>query len=227
VINHVLLHVVRAESVPGEPFPRIGLAVIYEFATDRFVVAEPADVDHLRQVVAQADRVSGFDLFGVGFPAVFEVAAVKFPSSPAYRVVFGRAYCLTQIVGLSLGQAGPSSQVAAAWTLDATARGTLDRGRRGDDGKVGEALKSRDMAGVVNYALDDAALVRDLVLFEQKYGYLIHERSKTKLVTRGKSIRPADMFGDASAMMPSGAMSAPFTQAPASAEGLVSPENKR
>jgi hypothetical protein len=76
-------------------------------------------------------------------------------------------------------------------------------------------------------ANDDVILLRDLILFEQRYGYLIHERSKIKLLTRSISVQNPASFSDPAQL--TGPVfgdtfpAPPLTQSPASGAVRIPP----
>jgi hypothetical protein len=206
------------------------LFCLYELRLDRYRLVLPRDRNTLRQRVVQADFVSGHSLFTRAYPAIFNLPPEQFTASSAYRAVFPRANDLQQKVSLALKQDpnGPSqNHINAAWTLEAIAQGTIDRKREGSDDKVAECLRAGDLCMASNWAMDDVILLRDLILFEQRYGYLIHERSKIKLLTRSISVQNPASFSDPAQL--TGPVfgdtfpAPPLTQSPASGAVRIPP----
>lgn len=188
MIDHLLLHV---HAGPGGGF---ACGVLYDFASDRYRPLGPDAAPALRQTLLSADLVSGLGLLSSGYAAVYGERAPG-----AVRMLTPRTQDLGRNVELAMGQppGGPSSAAAArAWDLSSLARGTLGKERLAGGQSVGNALAAGDVWGACALLLDDAALLRELCLFEARFGYLVNGRSGAVLRTRAAAARTAASFDD-------------------------------
>jgi DEAD/DEAH box helicase domain-containing protein len=153
----------------------VAVAVVYEFATDRYHVYLERDVPALRERLLRAERVSGFNIWKFDFPVIFGLSGQQRKIELAERTndIFLR-------VGKALGVdeiRGPFDRLKG-WKLDAICKGTLGQGKSGNGADAPKWYQAGELSRVISYCLDDVRLERDLVAYVDRHGHVKHENGR-------------------------------------------------
>lgn len=199
--DHIVLFVGPAVTPPPlkggggvrggtETKPGVAVVVLYEEVRDRFIVFGPGDVDQARNRIHMADFVSGYNILRGGLPLLWGQSWHEFRVGGYFRQVFPRANDLIQRITLAQGMHPDSvSDMHVQFPLDALGRGTVGKGRVGDDNSIPEYHAAGNWPAVTSFALDDCGLVKDLVYFAARYGYLVHGPSNFRIDLRHAAAR--------------------------------------
>jgi DEAD/DEAH box helicase domain-containing protein len=178
-MDHVVLDLEIArtiEETPGgwEATDQLGVAVavLYEAQGQRFRIYGPEDVPALQRRLLAADRVTTFNGWSFDLPVIWglprpqRVLALEWSSDDLLRRIW-------QAQGLD---PDVFSDRHKGWGLDAVCEGTLGARKIGSGGEAPKWFQAGQWAKVVNYCADDVALTRDLCMFMDRYGYVVHPR---------------------------------------------------
>ena len=153
----------------------VGVAVVYEYQTDRFRIFGPQDVEALRVRLLKADRISGFNIARFDFPVIWacknrtltpDLAQILEPKTDDLLL---RIY---SAMGLSLTN---FTSAHKGWKADTVARGTLGGvGKIADGAQAPIWFQQGEFGKLYSYCLDDVSLERDLTTFVDKYGYVVN-----------------------------------------------------
>jgi hypothetical protein len=199
MILHHLLHVVPAQT-DGTGF---GMAVVYEFHTDRWRVYDAAEVRDLVNKLHETSRISGYDLFGNDLPLIFGCSRDDFATHGMYRVLSSRCNSICETICTALTKNREDYwSVRQVWSLDKIGAATLRVRRAGNDNDPVVRLQQGRWSEAMSFALDDAGLVRQLILFIERYGYIVHPDSNRCLEMRRYMIRSPDMESDPAHLRP-------------------------
>jgi hypothetical protein len=181
-IDHVILHA-EAASSSADGFggvrqtDKLGVAcvVLYEYRADRFRVFGPWDVGQLQQRLVQADWVSGYDLLRFDYPLLWGQGWDKFRMGNVFRPLSARTNDLVRRICLAQGMHPDAvADYHRVWTLGALGQGTVGRGRAGTGVEAAGHFRAGNWPAAVSFALDAAGLVKNLVDFVERYGYVVH-----------------------------------------------------
>jgi hypothetical protein len=201
VIDHVVLQTAAAGTTPqGDAIPGIALAVLYEYRADRFRVFGPEHTDHLRERLFMADWVSGYNLLRRDYPLLWGQDFETFRVGNQFRPLSARTNDLVRRICLAQRRHPDAvDDTTETWSLGVLARGTLGCDRPGADDDPGREAAAGCWAAAVSFALDDCALVRDLVDFVERYGYLVHGGSGYRIDLLNTGVRSPlpDQMGQA------------------------------
>lgn len=182
MFDHVVVDVEIQKTV--ETLPRkwedthlmgVGVAVVYEYLTDRFRIFGPQDVEALRERLMKADRISGYNIRRFDFPVIWEgrnrdvSPELAVTLDPKTDDLLLRIYTA---MGLSLTH---FTSAHKGWTVDIVARGTLGKVGKIAQGAIAPVwFQQGEWGKLTNYCVDDVTLERDLTTFVDQYGYVIN-----------------------------------------------------
>ena len=148
----------------------IGVAVIYEYQTDRFRIYGPDDVLELQARLMMADRVSGFNIWKFDFPVIWGLPGRERVSAmqPKTNDILRRIW---RALGLNPDEFGSQHK---GWGLDVVCNGTFGRGKTGYGGDAPKWFQEGKWARLVDYCIDDVKLERDLTDFMDRYGFVVN-----------------------------------------------------
>jgi hypothetical protein len=197
MIDHVILHVEGANDVPESEggwaaAGKVGVAcaVLYEYRTGRFRVFGPGDVNQLRQRVHGADWVSGYNLLRFDYPALWGTDFENFRVGNQFRPLAARTNDIVRRISMASGRHHDvAADIPGVWTLTALGEGTLGRTRAGTGREAPGHHDAGNWPAVVSYGLDACGLVRELIEFVERYGYVVHGGSGFFLDVRRTAAR--------------------------------------
>lgn len=148
----------------------VGVAVVYEYQTDRFRVYGPNDVGALQDRLLKADRITGFNIYRFDFPVIWGL-----PGRQRVEHLKPKSNDLLQRIWKSLGlDEERFSDLHKGWGLDVVCKGTLRVGKSGYGGDAPKWFQAGEWARLVDYCLDDVRLERDLGAFVDRYGFVVN-----------------------------------------------------
>jgi hypothetical protein len=190
-MDHIVLDI-EIQRLPGqdgltwEDTDKLGVscAVVYEFASDRYRVYGPGDVQALRQRILEAERVTGWNSWKFDLPVIwgccksgwppFSVALADLSRSFSGKDFLARQNDLLRRIWQAQGLDADvfRGKTHGGWGLDAVARGTLGQGKSGHGQEAPSWFQEGNWARLLTYCLDDVRLTRDLSAFVDCYGFL-------------------------------------------------------
>jgi hypothetical protein len=161
------------EETPGgwDATDKLGVAVacVWEFNTQRMRIYGSSDIEALRERLADADRISGYNIWKFDFPVIFglpgrqrEVSLIRKTDDLLRRIWKAQGLDPDQFTDQHKG-----------WGLDNVAGATLQTKKIGYGGDAPKWYQAGLFAKVANYCADDVALERDLSVFIDRYGYVV------------------------------------------------------
>jgi hypothetical protein len=174
----------------------------------------PRDVDALRKRILDADRVTGFNIWGFDFPVIWGYPKNVWSGTYTAMVCEGLTPSdLEDDVGEQFGVAAlqelqeslssksddilrriwlakdldPDAfnwQTHGGWSLDMVAASTLGVKKIGHGADAPKWYQEGKIQEVVNYCADDVAIERDLCEFIDRYGYVLNAKKGEKLALK-------------------------------------------
>ena len=144
----------------------VGVAVVYEYRTDRFRVYGPGDVEALRERILRAERITGFNIIDFDYPVIFGL-----PRSYALPTALEREGKSNDILQRIWGALGGHR---GGWSLESVGLGTLGCAKSGEGAVAPLLFQSGHWARLVDYCIEDVRLTRDLGAFIDRYGFVVN-----------------------------------------------------
>lgn len=166
------------EETPGgwDATDRLGVsvAVVYEFLTDRYKIYLKDDVEALRQRLLDADRISGFNIWKFDFPVIFGL-----PGRERVHELGPKTNDILRRIWIAMGLDPDNfSKAHANCGLNRVACGTLGQTKSGFGGDAPKWYQQGRLADVINYCMDDVRIERDLAVFVERYGFVVHDETR-------------------------------------------------
>jgi DEAD/DEAH box helicase domain-containing protein len=184
VIDHVCVDVEIQKEIEELPngwddthLMGVSVAVVYEFKTDSYKIYGPKDVDHLKQRLLMADRVSGFNTWSFDFPVIWGL-----PARQRVRQLTITCDDLLRRIWIALGL-NPDvfdGRTHGGWGLDPVAKATIGQSKTGDGAAAAKLYKAGEWAALIDYCVNDAKMERDLVAFVDRYQYVLNPAKRAK-----------------------------------------------
>jgi DEAD/DEAH box helicase domain-containing protein len=159
----------------------VGVAVVYEYNSDRYRVYGPQEVTALRDRLLTADRITGYNIWNFDFPVIWGLSRPEWAKPTVGVAGLKKALLLgTNDILRRIWQAkdlDPDNFRPAThggYKLDDVAGWTL-----GGVSKIGHGADAPKwyqqglIQKVANYCIDDVAIERELGEFVDRYGYVV------------------------------------------------------
>lgn len=158
----------------------IGVAVLWESLTDRFLFYGPGEDEQRRlcERILAADVVSGFNIAEFDLPVAFEIPRSEWTSSATFARLVSQAaiFDLFRVArgGLGLALTGPCGkglnlQECVCRTLGHLAGG----GKTAHGSEAPEMFKAGRLNELAAYCLDDVTLEKNLFLHAVERGFIV------------------------------------------------------
>lgn len=176
MLDHVCLWAEPGRNPDGlwDKPQEIGAACVclYDFSRDRFTLFGGNDLGQLRERAVMADWISGYDLLDFVYPLLWGQSWDDFRAGGYFRQLGPRTNDLLRRLQMAAGLNPDSDrQARGRWPLASLCVATLGRGPAGTN--AWHYFQHDNWPAVASFALDGCAVVRDLVLFVERYGYLL------------------------------------------------------
>lgn len=146
----------------------VSVAAVYEYATRQFRVYGPDRLDALRQRVAAAEQVIGFNTTDFDLPVILGISRADWTASPHRAAFLPRSHDILQHIWGTLG-----TKFQRGWNLDTVCGCTLGRHKTGNGAAAPLLFQAGRWGELVDYCLTDVALTRDLYDFISTHGFCI------------------------------------------------------
>lgn len=172
----------------------VAVCVVYEFRTDRFRIYGDSETElvALRERVMAADEICGFNIVNFDLPVIFgqkKPAWLKSTDALKKSCLLRSNDILRRIwLGRFLNPDTFNPMTHGRAKLDDVVKRTLQSPGKLANGEQAPKWYGQGLWGpMVNYCVDDVTLERDLVVFAEKYGYIIdYNGSKLDLGEKGR-----------------------------------------
>ncbi|MFH1047689.1 MAG: ribonuclease H-like domain-containing protein [Patescibacteria group bacterium] len=150
---------------------KISLVGVYDYATDRYLSYLEPDLPKLWQLLEQADRIIGYNLFGFDYAVMnmyYPGDFMKFPTLDIMKEI--------------------EKSIGFRVKLDDVAHGTLGEGKSGDGLMAIELFRRGEIDKLRDYCLQDVKVTKEVYEYGLKHG---HVKFKDRM---GQAVSPVIDF---------------------------------